>query len=361
MHHHSCRASIADDCVDLPTPAFSNMFSGPAHAEHSRPSYPLNHRRYSQSSNALPSFPLPNGPIHHISPTSPETVLSERRHNGPLDATTPRSEFRPRAQNLPRLQDILISPGPSTTPRHSSYHDPWSAPAAGPRKDSLGSDGYFTHTGQPHPSHVYPPPPPPEQHHPYSSHPVRRAERPALDIGASAREPSLAGPPSAPTARIENHYERPENQFQHNRHTSTTSYFTGGVRSPYTPASADDGHYRSPVVTFERLANNSSVAAAGAEARNKYLGVRDVPGEGTFHLYEGGYRIPTHVDGEQVNPAWGLTKANKPRKRLAMACLDCREKKIKCEPGVDSCLQCEKAKRPCRKSVASIHALCFSY
>jgi len=47
-----------------------------------------------------------------------------------------------------------------------------------------------------------------------------------------------------------------------------------------------------------------------------------------------------------------LTKANKPRKRLAMACLDCREKKIKCEPGPNSCLQCEKAKRPCRKAPA---------
>ncbi|EME81759.1 uncharacterized protein MYCFIDRAFT_116092, partial [Pseudocercospora fijiensis CIRAD86] len=73
-------------------------------------------------------------------------------------------------------------------------------------------------------------------------------------------------------------------------------------------------------------------------------------GEGTFHFYEGGYRIPTQVEGEPVNPAWGLTKANKPRKRLAMACLDCREKKIKCEPGANSCLQCEKAKRPCRNT-----------
>jgi hypothetical protein len=87
----------------------------------------------------------------------------------------------------------------------------------------------------------------------------------------------------------------------------------------------------------------------GPESSKKYIGIREIPGEGTFHLYEGGFRIPTHVDGETVNPAWGLTKANKPRKRLAMACLDCREKKIKCEPGAVSCLQCEKAKRTCRK------------
>lgn len=90
------------------------------------------------------------------------------------------------------------------------------------------------------------------------------------------------------------------------------------------------------------------------------MGIREVPGEGTYHLYEGGFRIPTHVDGETVNPAWGLTKANKPRKRLAMACLDCREKKIKCEPGTVSCLQCEKAKRPCRKYVKKIRYVASS-
>jgi hypothetical protein len=91
--------------------------------------------------------------------------------------------------------------------------------------------------------------------------------------------------------------------------------------------------------------------ASGADPQSgkKFLYTRDIPGEGRFHIYEGGHRIPAVVDGEQVNPVWGLTKANKPRKRLALACLDCREKKIKCEPGVNSCLQCEKARRPCRR------------
>lgn len=82
-------------------------------------------------------------------------------------------------------------------------------------------------------------------------------------------------------------------------------------------------------------------------APKRYLGVKDLPGEGTFHLYEDGYRIPTQVDGEVVNPQWGLTKANKPRKRLALACLYCRDKKTRCEPGVNGCLQCVKAKRTC--------------
>ncbi|KAF3054090.1 hypothetical protein E8E11_011495 [Didymella keratinophila] len=54
------------------------------------------------------------------------------------------------------------------------------------------------------------------------------------------------------------------------------------------------------------------------------------------------------IDGEPVNPSWGITKAGKPRKRLAQACLTCREKKIKCEPGYPKCHQCAKSQRVCR-------------
>jgi hypothetical protein len=130
------------------------------------------------------------------------------------------------------------------------------------------------------------------------------------------------------------------------RQPSTSSYATNGVPSPYA-ATPDDHQLRSS--TSHGGASDSATTPNGTETQRKYLGTKDYPGEGTFHVYEGGYRIPTTVDGEQVNPAWGLTKANKPRKRLALACLDCREKKIKCEPGATSCLQCEKAKRTCRR------------
>jgi hypothetical protein len=130
--------------------------------------------------------------------------------------------------------------------------------------------------------------------------------------------------------------------------SSTTPYPHTGLPSPYTSTAPEEFHRQSPANSLERPGSDG-FPPAGPESSKKYLGVQEVPGEGQFHMYEGGYRIPTQVDGENVNPAWGLTKANKPRKRLAMACLDCREKKIKCEPGANSCLQCEKAKRPCRK------------
>lgn len=46
---------------------------------------------------------------------------------------------------------------------------------------------------------------------------------------------------------------------------------------------------------------------------------------------------------------WGVTKAGKPRKRLSQACITCREKKIKCDPGGGpKCLQCLRFSRECR-------------
>jgi hypothetical protein len=143
---------------------------------------------------------------------------------------------------------------------------------------------------------------------------------------------------------MDGRYERP-------RQTSTSSYMTAGAPSPYTPLTTEQATHRNSNASYDR-SGNPPFTPTGPEASKKYLGIKDFPGEGTFHVYDGGYRIPTSVDGETVNPQWGLTKANKPRKRLALACLDCREKKIKCEPGASSCLQCEKAKRPCRRYVS---------
>lgn len=82
--------------------------------------------------------------------------------------------------------------------------------------------------------------------------------------------------------------------------------------------------------------------------QSRLVGQRDVPGEGLCYIYEDGTYCRAIIDGEPVNPSWGITKAGKPRKRLAQACLTCREKKIKCEPGFPKCHQCAKSQRVCR-------------
>ena len=82
------------------------------------------------------------------------------------------------------------------------------------------------------------------------------------------------------------------------------------------------------------------------------VGERVVPGEGPCYIYDDGSYVRKIIDGEAVNAQWGITKAGKPRKRLAIACITCREKKIKCDPAVPKCVQCDKTGRDCRFQTA---------
>lgn len=75
---------------------------------------------------------------------------------------------------------------------------------------------------------------------------------------------------------------------------------------------------------------------------------KHVDGEGFCYIYSDGSYCPKNIDGVPVNANWGITKAGKPRKRLAQACLTCREKKIKCHPNLPKCDQCQKSGRDCR-------------
>ena len=79
---------------------------------------------------------------------------------------------------------------------------------------------------------------------------------------------------------------------------------------------------------------------------------RDIPGEGPSWIYDDGTTCKKIIDGETVNAQWGVTKAGKPRKRLAIACTTCREKKIKCDPAEPKCVQCEKFGRDCKFTTA---------
>ncbi|KAI0157805.1 hypothetical protein GGR57DRAFT_55871 [Xylariaceae sp. FL1272] len=86
----------------------------------------------------------------------------------------------------------------------------------------------------------------------------------------------------------------------------------------------------------------------GSHFLPRFVRQADVPGEGLCYFYDDGTHCKTVIDGEPVNAHWGVTKAGKPRKRLAIACLTCREKKIKCDPDFPRCVQCEKFGRVCK-------------
>lgn len=100
--------------------------------------------------------------------------------------------------------------------------------------------------------------------------------------------------------------------------------------------------------SIRKRPDGSSFSFRGALKVPRCIGQREVPGEGICYVYEDGTYCRAIIDGEPVNPSWGITKAGKPRKRLAQACLTCREKKIKCEPSYPKCQQCTKSQRICK-------------
>ena len=74
----------------------------------------------------------------------------------------------------------------------------------------------------------------------------------------------------------------------------------------------------------------------------------NVGGRGSCFVYDDGTDAQTLVNGDIMNTKWGRTKAGKPRKRLGQACNTCREKKIRCDPQLPKCAQCQKFGRDCK-------------
>ena len=97
---------------------------------------------------------------------------------------------------------------------------------------------------------------------------------------------------------------------------------------------------------------NPQAAEMSIKPMSRVVGDADVPGQGPSWVYEDGTTCKKYIDGDLVNAQWGVTKAGKPRKRLAIACTTCREKKIKCDPAEPKCVQCEKFGRQCRFATA---------
>ncbi|KAI9779102.1 MAG: hypothetical protein M1835_004764 [Candelina submexicana] len=114
--------------------------------------------------------------------------------------------------------------------------------------------------------------------------------------------------------------------YSHSRDPFSQS-FTPEHRSPQE---SDQTQHSTANLTL--LRGKPGETANHGEPLPHFVREQTVPGEGPCYFYDDGSHCKTIIDGEQVNPHWGVTKAGKPRKRLAIACLTCREKKIKCDP-----------------------------
>lgn len=139
----------------------------------------------------------------------------------------------------------------------------------------------------------------------------------------------------------------------------------------HTYQSSDAGN----IIDFSREAfSNASRAGSHASLANRQrLGITELDGHRPASIDESEATSPTsskgaglksldgnahanhikgedgHNDGEGKAPAWTelKTKAGKERKRLPLACIACRRKKIRCSGEKPACKHCVRSRIPC--------------
>ncbi|KKY22245.1 putative c6 transcription factor [Diplodia seriata] len=185
-------------------------------------------------------------------------------------------------------------------------------------------------------------------------YPAREDSQPSSNAGqpvlsAPQPYPAYTSAPSIAASVADARVHAPVTELSHQflRRGSISSGASAGSENQ----SPREDHSEGSALRVKRRIGDISRGPARAA---RCVGQQEVAGEGLCYVYEDGSYCRTIIDGEAVNPSWGVTKAGKPRKRLAQACLTCREKKIKCEPGVPKCAQCTRARRTCRGS--AMHA-----
>jgi hypothetical protein len=199
-----------------------------------------------------------------------------------------------------------------------------------------------------------------KRRHDFDSH--RQSQ---YESNVSVLQTSYAHRPSLPNIQAEQQSKTPSTpgsalstgSMDHQRHGSSQSLHTSTPGSTFRQISmaSEPMASQSSRVVYDEAEDPSRPVRRRVDAlsrapirASRCIAQREMPGEGLCYIYEDGTYCRAIIDGEPVNPSWGITKAGKPRKRLAQACLTCREKKIKCEPGYPKCSQCAKSQRVCR-------------
>ena len=287
-----------------------------------------------------PLLPLPSR-LEYGSDPSPgftdpnryETISRSRRSTG-------RSETEGK---LPSLSQLL-TPGPHVGLTTSSFPQrlgTGSPAEAGSAHSSPHSRGYSTPRFAPAESYFQ---------IPYTSAPSGHSLYPITTRDTSqSYPPPIAPSPRYPQSTGSTHHARSSNP-ELDRQAWPRPYTSPGSRHQWQQDERPDAR---PVPRLDTtVARQFSEPQIPLKLARKVVGERVIQGEGQCYVYEDGSHVKKFIDGEIVNAQWGVTKAGKPRKRLAIACMTCREKKIKCEPGEPKCVQCDKSGRECRFQTA---------
>ncbi|KAJ5573741.1 uncharacterized protein N7459_008168 [Penicillium hispanicum] len=287
------------------------------------PQRPANRLESGDNSYQLPP-PRPPGTL----PFGTDPLLRQRqqaentepgRGPAPTESTSqpPRTE-----QQLPSVRHLLTPvAGPSSPPPppfHQSYGTPM--PSLENRQ----------------PSHTF------RQHEPglASQMPSLAVHDKAQGRSESFPQPQTSGLP--PLSQMAMHSP---GDIKH--HTATRSD-SSATPLQHTPLAYYGATYHDQAPSGGISSPESASRSKESSVRPHVIDERYVEGEGVCYVYADGSRVPKAIDGIPVNANWGVTKAGKPRKRLAQACLTCREKKIKCQPNLPKCDQCQKSGRECR-------------
>jgi hypothetical protein len=298
---------------------------------------------------SMPSRPAPPQPYHSYSPYQRSNVAPSRP-----DIAPPSEQHRPRdsggshshAQQLPSLR-TLLEPGtldhklPDATSRagggHIAHGNPARYGSSSPTlKRRHDFDGY-SH-GNVESNAIASRPPPVHRHaqYPTTTEPQLATHSTSLS-NTGSRHADFSRHGTVPRL---SHSDSVGNSFRPPSTASAASEPVGTLPSQY--------HHDDPMDMVKPMRRRTDILSRAPVRSTRCIGQRDVAGEGLCYVYEDGSYCRAVIDGEPVNPSWGITKAGKPRKRLAQACLTCREKKIKCEPGYPKCHQCAKSQRACR-------------
>ncbi|KAK3325545.1 hypothetical protein B0H66DRAFT_599700 [Apodospora peruviana] len=362
---HQYRLPIPDTPPEVSTPDSALSYSS---------------RQFEERPWKLPAPVSP--PMSNYEPAAKASDMSSGK--GP-DEMQARRDVRP-AQSVPQQQlpslSSLFGPPPAR-PLHSPQSDrPGPYPSTSPLDYQRGSPtGFERPHGYTSSSYF-----PPSLSAPSSATQPRSAFGPGFEDRPSFRSlpRALPGPLSPQPSQADQ--QRP---FSHSDQSSGSKWLLH--QGEYALGSRDHSSYRSPTerqpaqpsgpsreedvgvgsgggLTPQATTHNlpgtpaSTVTSDGMPVKDglgpkiwtgthflpRFVRAQEVPGEGLCYFYDDGSHCKTVIDGEAVNAHWGVTKAGKPRKRLAIACVTCREKKIKCDPDYPRCVQCEKFGRVCK-------------
>ncbi|KAH8805951.1 fungal-specific transcription factor domain-containing protein [Xylogone sp. PMI_703] len=298
-----------------------------------------NHSTSPYSEGPSPVYPSPSqdsrSPHAAYGPAERHLDTAQfRRPSVPAYSWSPRSEHveRPGYQAPPRAAPLETR---QESPRYDTHYHAsekanqpqsspsrWSAPSEQPRNDYFPPRDTSSSFTRPTTS---------EQYRPVTQQPSHRPEHESQPriIFCDPPSNSPAGNSNVNTSSANNNTNSNNNALP-----ATSDY-------PPTPAVAPTD----PVMTKDGLGPK---IWTGTHFLPRFVRQAEVPGEGLCYFYDDGSHCKTVIDGEVVNAHWGVTKAGKPRKRLAIACITCREKKIKCDPDFPRCVQCEKFGRVCK-------------